>query len=681
MDTSALRKLTTACLAALALSACGGDDDNDPAPAPPAEAGFQLQLLHFADMDGATGALQNVEPFSAVLEALRAEYPDNTLVLSSGDNFIPGPRYFAAADPAMDGVPGVAVAGNGRADIAMLNAMGLQGAAVGNHDLDGGTAEFAGILAAEGNYPGARFPYLSANLDFTTDANLAGLVQSDGQSLAAMPNGLSGYGTVEVGGETLGVIGASTPSLGNITSTGDITINPSSGGNQALADVLQPKIDELRDQGVDKIIMLAHMQTLSVEKELATLLEGVDIIVAGGSNTLLADDNDRLRDGDSAADDYPLTFTSAADEPVLVVNTDGDYKYLGRLVVRFDDDGVLLTDSLDDTVNGAYVTDETMAENLEGTPNSDVTTIVTALEDVLAARDGNILGRTAVYLDGRRNQVRTQETNLGNLTADANLWLSRQYDPSVQVSIKNGGGIRDDIGYFVIPPGSTSEDDLEFFPPAANESAGKAEGDISQFDLEGSLRFNNTLTVGDVTAAELHQLLEHAVAKVEGVAGQFPQVAGLRFSFDPTRPGLRSTANGDDVDQAGERVRSLALVDDNGAVLDTLVQNGAVVGDANRVIRLVTLGFLATEGGSGLGGDGYPFDFPLENRIDLDAEAIPGGGSNLATFADPGSEQDALAEYLLDQFGESTPFNQAETDADQDLRIQNLSRRTDTVLP
>ncbi|HAB04126.1 MAG TPA: bifunctional metallophosphatase/5'-nucleotidase, partial [Alcanivorax sp.] len=183
----------------------------------------------------------------------------------------------------------------------------------------------------------------------------------------------------------------------------------------------QPKIDELRDQGVDKIIMLAHMQTLSVEKELATLLEGVDIIVAGGSNTLLADDNDRLRDGDSAADVYPLTFTSAADEPVLVVNTDGDYKYLGRLVVRFDDDGVLLTDSLDDTVNGAYVTDETMAENLEGTPNSDVTTIVTALEDVLAARDGNILGRTAVYLDGRRNQVRTQETNLGNLTADANL--------------------------------------------------------------------------------------------------------------------------------------------------------------------------------------------------------------------------------------------------------------------
>jgi 5'-nucleotidase/UDP-sugar diphosphatase len=38
--------------------------------------------------------------------------------------------------------------------------------------------------------------------------------------------------------------------------------------------------------------------------------------------------------------------------------------------------------------------------------------------------------------------VRTEETNLGDLTADANLWAAKQEDASVQVSIKNGGGIR-----------------------------------------------------------------------------------------------------------------------------------------------------------------------------------------------------------------------------------------------
>ncbi len=669
--------------AAAILVACGGDSDNNRNTddnGGNTTAPYTLQLLHFADMDGATGALQNVGPFSAVLDKLRSEYPDNTLVLSSGDNYIPGPRYFAAADNSMSVVPGIAVAGNGRADIALVNALGLQASVVGNHDLDGGTEAFAGIIGMEGNYPGAAFPYLSTNLDFTTDANLAGAVQQDGQPLDTLPNGaLAGYGSLEVDGETIGIIGASTPALGNITSTGDITIKPASGGNVALAAEIQPAVDALEDAGINKIILLAHMQTISIEKELATLLDGVDIIVAGGSNTLLADDNDRLRDGDTAQDTYPLMFQSASDEPVLVVNTDGDYKYLGRLVAQFDDSGVLLTDNLDDTINGAYVADAAMAEG--AAINSDVTTIVDALNQVLAARDGNILGHTSVYLDGRRSQVRSQETNLGNLTADANLWIAREYDATVQVSIKNGGGIRDDIGYFAYPPGSTSADELEFFPPAPNESAGKASGDISQFDLEGSLRFNNTLTVGDVTATELHQLLEHAVAKVESVAGQFPQVAGLRFSFDPTQPARLSTLNGDATDQAGQRVRNLVVLDENGAVADTVVENGSVVGDANRTFRLVTLGFLATEGGNGLGGDGYPFDFPLENRLDLNSEVLPAEGSNAATFADPGSEQDALAEYLLANFGTENPFVQTETDADLDERIQNLEHRMDTVLP
>ena len=46
---------------------------------------------------------------------------------------------------------------------------------------------------------------------------------------------------------------------------------------------------------------------------------------------------------------------------------------------------------------------------------------------------------------------------------------------------------------------------------------------------------------------------------------------------------------------------SLAITDDAGNVVDTLVRNGAVVGNPNRVFRIVTLDFLAA------GGDGYPF--------------------------------------------------------------------------
>ena len=99
------------------------------------------------------------------------------------------------------------------------------------------------------------------------------------------------------------------------------------------------------------------MQRIDIEKALAEKLTGVDIIVAGGSNTLLADQTDRLRPGDAAADSYPLQYESAAGEPVLLVNTDADYRYLGRLVVEFDQDGEIIPSSVSPYVSGVYATD------------------------------------------------------------------------------------------------------------------------------------------------------------------------------------------------------------------------------------------------------------------------------------------------------------------------------------
>ena len=665
-------------LAVLALTvALSGCSDNDDDSNSVTASDFTLQLLHNADMDGATGALNNVESFSALVSALRSTYPDNTLLLSSGDNYIPGPRYYAAADSSMSFVSGIGESGNGRADIAFMNAMGYQASAVGNHDLDGGTEEFASIISASGNYPGANFPYLSSTLNFTPDANLTDLVVADAQIASDIPASLAQSSVIEINGHQIGVVGATTPTLASITNTGDIEVLPTTANDtQALADQIQPAIDALTEQGINKIILLAHMQDIAVEKELATLLSNVDIIVAGGSNTLLADNNDRLLAGDTAADTYPLQYTDAAGNPTLLVNTDGDYKYLGRLVADFDADGVLITDLLDSSINGAFAADQTSVDALNGTVNAEVASIKTGLQLVLAERDGNILGNSTVYLDGRRSQVRTQETNLGNLTADANLWQAQQYDSTVQISIKNGGGIRDDIGLVSYPAGATSADDLTFSVNPANELVGKEAGDISQFDIEGTLRFNNGLVIMDITAETLHEVLEHAVSNVEGVSGRFPQVAGIRFSFDPE--GTARVADGTTVTQAGNRVQSIAVVDSDGNVTDTLVSNGALQGDPNRTFKIVTLNFLTSDSDSdNVGGDGYPWSYPLTNWEDLE-EALTDGGSS--EFADPGSEQDALAEYLLANFADaSSAFNEAETGTTDDERIQNLGDRSDTV--
>ena len=634
-------------------------------------------------MDGAVGALENVETFYTILDGFRNQLPDNTLVLSSGDNYVPGPRFYAAGDKSNDAVLGIS--GNGRGDIALLNAIGFQASALGNHELDQGTGVFASIIATEtadgAMYQGAMFPYLSANLEFANDEELRPLIVSDGQEAHLISGSLAKSAVITVDGERIGIVGATTPYLGRITGIGGIEVSPPDGSNiDELAAIIQQSVDHLVDQGIDKIILLAHMQRIAVEKALASRLSNVDIIVAGGSNTILADENDRLRPGDEAAGAYPLRFDSATGEPVLLVNTDADYRYLGRLVVDFDQHGVLIPQSVDSNVSGAYATDE-----MRDQPIPEVSRVARSLREVLRDRDGNVLGRTNVYLAGRRSDVRTQETNLGSLIADAFLWQAQQVDPDVAVSLKNSGGIRDDIGVAVQPPGTTDPAHVEFLPPPANAGLGKRKGDISRFDVEGVLRFNNGLVIIPLTANQLVEIMEHAIG-FDGVGevtqGRFPQIGGMRFSFDPVAP-------------TGQRVRSLAVVDDTGNVSDRVVKAGALIGDPGRIIKMATLNFLAN------GGDGYPFPLPAPDRVDLPGETVQinapnpdfpdtnangvidapvSARPNLADFTAPGTEQDALAEYLT-QFHSDTPFDLPDTSPLEDQRIQNLAipGKQDTV--
>ncbi len=651
------------------------------------ESGFTLQLLHASDMDGSTGALQNVENFSALLDGFRRQYPNNTLVLSSGDNYIPGPRFDAAGDDSTADVLGIP--GAGRGDIALLNAMGFQASAIGNHELDRGTGSFASLVAAEvgdETYVGAMFPYLSSNLRLADDDNLQPLVVADGQEVGLIGGSLARSATITVGGERIGIVGATTPYLRRLTNVGGIAVAPVVAGDfGALAAEIQTAIDALLSQGIDKVILLSHMQEIEIEMELASMLRGVDIVVAGGSNTILADENDLLRDRDEAWGDYPLAMRSATGEPVLVVNTDADYRYLGRLVVDFDEWGVLIPESVNEFVSGAYSTETQGGQTFSGRPIPEVSEIVDALTSVMRERGGNVVGKTNVYLAGLRPDVRTQETNLGNLVTDAYVWLARMVDPDVAVGLKNSGGIRDHIGLALQPPGTNDPKDIQYLPPPANELSGTEEGDISQLAVQGVLRFNNALVILPLTAAQLVEAMEHSIG-YEGVgevyAGRFPQVSGMRFSFDPARP-------------SGDRVRSLAIVNDEGEVIDRVVENGELVGDAARVIKVATINFIAN------GGDGYPFPSPLEGRVDLAGEAVqfnapnsefPDTNSNgvidvaagvdpgLTDFADVGTEQEALAEYLAHFFGEM-PFDEAETSPLDDRRVQNLGipGKADTV--
>jgi 2',3'-cyclic-nucleotide 2'-phosphodiesterase/3'-nucleotidase/5'-nucleotidase len=658
---------------------------------------FTLELLHAADQEplNAGASLSDITRFSAVWNALQNQdlgndgLPDNTLLLSSGDAVIPGLFYDASA-----GVFG----SEGIADIQIQNELGFQAIAFGNHEFDKGTEELAALLdgSAAGDFSaltgsilegldftGTNFPYLSTNLDFSTDANLAPLEIAGGQ--APQGNVVTPSTVIDVNGEKIGVVGATTPTLASISSPGTVGIapdpfgaNPTPEELDALAAEIQAEVDALLAANLDmnKVVLLAHMQRLSIERELAARLENVDIIVGGGSNTRLFDENDRVRAGDSAQGEYPEFITNAGGTQTALVNTDGSYKYVGRLVVDFDAEGNIIPESYDPAVSGAYATDAQGVTDLgaEGLIDPEIQAIVDAIEAQILATEGNVFGVSNVFLNGNRSGidtpensdgVRTQETNLGNLTADANLAIAKEFDPSVVVSIKNGGGIRASIGQTIVPPGSTEA--VRSPNEAVLDSEGnvvKPEGGISQNDIATTLAFNNDLTLLTLTKAELVAVLEHGVGALPDVSGRFPQISGVKFSYDPDL-------------EVGDRILSAGIFDKNNNLIAELVQGGEIVGDATETFRIVTLGFLAD------GGDSYPFPMGEGvNRVslsDLDGNGEADTFTGDALFAADGTEQDALAEYLLDNF-ETTPFNQAETGRDLDERIQNLNFRADTVL-
>lgn len=627
----------------------------------------RLHLLHLADAEAATNAIQTAPNFAALVDKF-VEQGDNlglnTLILASGDNYLPGAFFSSGGDLLMRNAYRSATGNNthreanGYADILIHNILGVMASAIGNHEFDLGTATFRELMlhnipnpTTDIRYLGTAFPYLSANLDFSGDANLNSLFTNTIQSntnfittnpLSPAPRKIAPATIITINGERYGVIGATTPIVENISSTGGVRVKePGRRTNDmaALASILQPYINELRTvHNINKIILLAHMQQIQFERELIRLLSGVDIVIAGGSNSILADNNDRLIGGDSRVDSYPILTTNRDGEPALIVNTDGGYKYVGRLLVDFDANGVIIPNSIDNNISGAWAADVQNVTNLFGgnynsafsVPTSRaarVKTITDGISNIVSSKDGNLFGWTDVFLEGRRTAVRTKETNLGNLSADANLWYARQTDPTVQVSIKNGGGIRAEIGV-VTASGTSTYAEL---PPIANPLANKLAGQISQLDIENSMRFNNDLTIFTLTAAQLIQTLNHGIAAtVPGATpGQFAQIGGVKFTYNPSLP-------------VGSKIVSAFLTNANGQNIDTLILNSIPFGNQSRTIRCVTLGFLTT------GGDSYPINsFETSNPTQFNRLNLRqiGTFTGLARFAENGTEQDAFAEY------------------------------------
>lgn len=650
---------------------------------------FDLRLIYASDLEGgSTKTLNNAVNFAAITEALKKN-ESSSLVISAGDNIIPGPFYNAGG--VRSGIRDSGILNNvynqlldlsengydslrersGIVDIAIMNAIGFDASAVGNHEFDAGTAAFEDLIAqdargAEGpagdRYVGTFFPYLSANLDFSGDSGLAGLFKDEvidatggagGRAIAPAAT----FELTDKNGTTskVGLIGATTPVLSTISSPGNVVANGTGGLNTYpqspseleavvadLASVLQPTIDAVIAKGVNKVVMVTHLQQSEMEKLLIQRLKGVDVVVAGGSGTSFFDNGTT-----TTTDDDVFTTKNADGNTAYVVSVPGLYSTVGVIDLKFDDNGVPSIVN----ASGYASTKENvdlLGGNLTGEPASLVKQLVDKVQSIVFEKDQQIYGYTSTYLQGNRGFIRTEETNFGNLAADSQLWKAKQIDSGITVSLKNGGGLRAPIGDIggtdknpiLMPPESRTVEQDGYLKPA---------GAISQLDLENTLRFNNSLVVVETTASGLQKLMEHAVSASSSgnTPGQFAQIGGMRLQFDHGKD--YSTAVGT------QRIRSLVITDDNDTITDVIIQEGDLIGNPSRVIKMVTLDFLANND-----GDSYPFSEVATSITNLTLN-----GNNV-------TEQDALAEYL--QKYHSTPitaYDEAETDAAQDSRIIN----------
>ncbi|MEE8391602.1 MAG: 5'-nucleotidase C-terminal domain-containing protein [Anaerolineae bacterium] len=515
------------------------------APALAPSQAVTLTLLHNNDsesqlVDAGSGLedFGGVARFATVVTQVRSAVGGShpLLLVTSGDNFLAGPEWTASLDK---GVPFY--------DSIAMDRIGYDAMALGNHDFDFGPDTLADFI--EG-FTTSQVPFLSANLVFTAEARLQTLVDTGRIARSIV---------ITAGGEQFGIVGATTPNLVFISSPRNVVVG------QDVQAAVQAEIDALEAAGVNKIILISHLQGIDEDLALAPLLSGVDVIIAGGGDEILANPSDLLVPGDSIYGPYPIEVQNADGITIPVVTTAGEYKYLGRLDVVFDASGNVISYSGGPIrVAGGTQTDAVVPDPIVQTQ------VVTPVKAFVANLAANVIATSTVALDGRRNSVRSVETNEGNLIADAFLWKATQVytdygAPAPDVAMSNGGGIR-------------------------NNSVITA-GDITELDTFDMLPFLNFLTtVPDVTPADFLALVENAVSRLDADGnptgdgtGRFAQIAGFSFTFVPHLT-------------PGNRVLSATL--DDGTVM---IQNGEIAPTA-RDVNVAIVDFLARGGDEYFGG-------------------------------------------------------------------------------
>lgn len=330
---------------------------------------------------------------------------------------------------------------------------------------------------------------------------------------------------LEVAGQKVGVVSVLAVDTTETSSPGEtVVFSPT-------IEAAQAEIDALTADSVNKIVLLTHVG-LNEDKRLAEGLSGVDLIIGGHSHTLLSNTEER------ASGPYPTMVNGV---PILQAYAYG--KFLGEAQVTFDDSGAVTAVSGNPILLDASVTEDAAAV-------ARMDELAGPLEELR----NKVVAESAASIEGSREVCRAMECPMGSLIADA--MLDRVKGQGVVAAIQNGGGVRASIDA----------------------------GPVTMGEVLTVLPFQNTLSTFEVKGDAIIAALENGVSQIEDGAGRFPQVAGMTYAFDASKP-------------AGERISDVTVA---GEALDM-----------GKVYKLVSNNYVRN------GGDGYKMFREAMNAYDF----------------------------------------------------------------
>ncbi len=346
----------------------------------------------------------------------------------------------------------------GKGVVEVANLMGYDAMTPGNHDFDFGIARLLKIRSQ------LNFPILSAN------------IYKEGRPL------FEEYKIFQVRGKKIGVFGLTVQdalSYTNSRETYGVTLEDPMKAAERVVPILKKK--------ADVVILISHLG-YDADEALVKRVNGIDLILCGHYHAL-------------------YKKVQRVNNTCLVEA--GAYStHVGVANIYFK--------------NGKPVTVDWSVKSTRDKSKADKTVDAVAQKYYAIAMESakEIVGKSTIRLDGVRSHVRSKETNLANLLADA-----MRESGNADIALMNGGGIRESM----------------------------PEGDISLYRIGKILPFINSLVTVRMKGDRICSAIERGLRTYpDGANGSFLQVSGINYEFDASK-------------QAGQRLVNVTM---NGKPLD-----------------------------------------------------------------------------------------------------------------